>query len=67
MSLSKLEMLACMVAIEAPEKWSGYGHTTYVARHLVNEIRDEMTARGIDWRANLKEERRLRAERKSHE
>jgi hypothetical protein len=53
---SKLEWLACLIAIEAPlkPKVPYHGHI-YLSWDRVNELRNEMKRRGFDWEALTKE------------
>lgn len=65
--LVKLAALALDVSNVAPARFGKFGVTCYVRRDLVELIRAQLTAAGIDWRAErdkyrakLKEEGRRR-------
>lgn len=60
----RLLTLACMVAVEAPAKFSRYGHSAYITRETVNEIRVILTAAGFDWRAAIQRRRLIEVERR---
>ena len=59
----RLLTLACMVAVEAPEKFSRFGHYAYITRETVNEIRAILTAAGFDWRDTIKRRKQIERER----
>lgn len=63
----RLLMLACMVAVEAPAKFSRYGHSAYISRETVNEIRAILTAAGFDWRYAIKRRRQIEQERRQRD
>jgi len=59
----RLLMLACMVAVEAPERFSRYGNSAYISRDTVNEIRSILTAAGFDWRDAIRRRKVIERER----
>lgn len=63
----RLLTLACMVAVEAPAKFSRYGHSAYIPRETVNEIRAILTAAGFDWRDAIKCRRQIEQERRQRD
>lgn len=60
----RLLTLACMVAVEAPAKFSRYGHSACISRETVNEIRAILTAAGFDWRDAIRRRKLIEDERR---
>jgi hypothetical protein len=44
-----LGRLAIQISLECPIIWSPSGNTGYVRRQLINQVRELLEARGIDW------------------
>lgn len=61
----RLLTLACMVAVEAPAKFSRFGTFAYITRDTVNEIRTILTAAGFDWRDAIKRRKAIENERRA--
>ncbi len=61
-NLEKLATLAHEISIISPERFSTHGYNANVPRAIVNDIRDVLTAAGIDWRAGC---RKYKADRKA--
>jgi hypothetical protein len=60
----RLLTLACMVAVEAPARFSRYGSHAYITRDTVNEIRAILTAAGFDWRDAIRRRQQIEQERR---
>ena len=69
--LTRLAQLASRISIMAPIKPRDYQIQVYVPTRIVREIRETLTAAGINWEKDSKQFRRrmreLRAERKATE
>lgn len=59
----RLLTLACIVAVEAPERFSRFGNSAYISRDTVNEIRSILTAAGFDWRDAIRRRKVIEQER----
>jgi len=60
----RLLTLACMVAVEAPARFSLYGSHACITRNTVNEIRAILTAAGFDWRDAIKRRQQIEQEQR---
>ena len=62
----KLEKLAIEVAVDAPAKGQQrYASDAKISWHIVNAIRAELDAKGIDWRAMADQVAELKLERRA--